>query len=337
VLWFACWMFALSTYERGAAEPTDWMTPPGWTGNPWGPAAAEARHNGTLPPIPMIGTMAKWDHWGRTMLRDGDIVFRLGDARTGLGFLPLSRFIAHASGSAFSHTGIIAIEEGRPVVYDCSSSGIQRQPFAVWMLDSIGSFGVKRLKPHLSGHIAGVLGYCRKVFEDQVPFDDEFKIDDSRLYCVEMTEKAFRSQGLALSKPVCIGDWENLVQYPLTALGIVRFSGLTLEHPITLDQPVYLPGNDRLGIWASPMLETVYPYAKGKQIEQPPRSRPGVLSVKGDVAVTAFAVREARRSYSELPWRLIGDLLKKAPAGGEPPPPPRIASGDVRASAAELD
>jgi hypothetical protein len=285
----------------------------------------------------MTDTMVKWDQWAGAMLRDGDIVFRLGDARTGLGFLPLSRFIAHASGSAFSHTGIIAIERGNPIVYDCSSSGIQRQPFSVWMLDSIGSFGVKRLKPHLRGHIPGILGFCRKVYEDQVPFDYEFKIDDSALYCVEMTEKAYRSQGLALSKPVCIGDWENLVQYPLTAFGIVHLSGRVLERSITLDQPVYLPGNDRLGIWASPLLETVYPYANGgKQIEQPPPAPAGVLSVKGDVGVTAFAVREMRRSYSVLPWRLIGDFLAKSPARDESAAP-RIATGTARASAAEVN
>ncbi len=268
----------------------------------------------------MTETMLKWDHWGRNVLRDGDIVFRLGDARTLLGFLPLSRFIAHATGSPYSHTGIIALEDGVPIVYDCSSWGIQRQPFAVWMLDSIGSFGVKRLKPHLKNHVAGVLAYCRKVFADQVPFDDEFRIDDSRLYCVEMTEKAFRSQGLALSQPVCIGDWENLVQYPLTALGIVHCSGLVVQNSITLDQPVYLPGNDRQGIWASPLLETVYPYAKpGKPIKTEPPGPPPALSVKGDVAVTAFAVREMSRSYSQLPWRLIGELLVKSPARSADP------------------
>jgi hypothetical protein len=335
VLWFAAWMIALSTYERGAAELTDGMTPPGWTGNPWGPAATAARLTGKLPAISMTRSMAQWDHWGRSMLRDGDIVFRLGDARTLLGFLPLSRFIAHASGSMFSHTGIIAMEDGCPVVYDCSSSGIQRQPFAVWMLDSIGSFGVKRLKGHLSTHIAGVLGYCRKVYEDQVPFDDEFRIDDSRLYCVEMTEKAFRSEKLELSKPVCIGDWENLVQYPLTALAIVRWSGLALENGITLDQPVYLPGNDRQGLWASPLLETVYPYAKqGKQIDQPPAGPTGALSVKGDVAVTAFAVRAMSRSYTELPCRLLSDLLRKQPAHDAAP---RVASDTERVKTADVN
>ena len=83
-------------------------------------------------------------------------------------------------------------------------------------------------------------------------------MDDSALYCLEMTEKAFRSQGLALSEPVRIGDWENLTNYPLTALAIPSVSGLVVDHPITLEQPVYLPGNERHGVWASPLLETVF-------------------------------------------------------------------------------
>jgi hypothetical protein len=315
VLWFACWVFALSTYERGAAEPTDGMVPPGWKGNPWGPAVTVARREGKLAPIPMTDMMTKWDSWGRKVLRDGDIVFRHGDARTVLGFVPLSRFIAHASGSKFSHTGIIAIEDGDPVVYDCSSWGIQRQPLSVWMLDSIGSFGVKRLRPHLSRHTAGVLGFCRKVFEQQVPFDDEFRMGDSKLYCVEMTEKAFRSQGLALSEPVRIGDWENLGQYPLTALAFVHCSGFVLENAITLEQPVYLPGNQRQGIWASPLLDTVYPYPKkAKPKSDPPADASGRLSLRGDLAMTAFAVKEISSSYAQLPWRLIGDVLVSLPA-----------------------
>ena len=149
------------------------------------------------------------------------------------GMFPLSLFIAKATGSAFSHTGIVAIEDGSPVVYDCSSSGIQRQPFEVWMLDCVGSMGVKRLKPEHRHHIPGVLAFCRKVFEQQIPFDFEFHPDDSALYCLEMTEKAFRSQGLALSESVRIGDWEHLVRYPLTALAIPYFTGYVLDRPIS--------------------------------------------------------------------------------------------------------
>ena len=103
-----------------------------------------------------------------------------------------------------------------------------------------------------------MIEYCRKIFEQQVPFDYEFRMDDDALYCLELTEKAFRSQGLALSEPVRIGDWENLTSYPLTALAIPLVSRLMLERPITLEQPVYLPGNERHGVWASPLLETVF-------------------------------------------------------------------------------
>ena len=225
MLWFFCWTVALFTYEHGAAEPTDWMKPPSFSGNFWGPAATRARASGELPPISMTAPMAQWDGWGKKVLRDGDIVFRLGDARTLGGCFPMSWFIADASGSRYSHTGIVAVEDGSVVVYDCSSSGIQRQPFAVWMLDCLGPFAVKRLKPDQRQHIKGVLKYCHETFEKQVPFDYGFQIDDRELYCVEMTEKAFRSQGLALSAPVLLGDWENLVHFPLTTFAFRQLSG----------------------------------------------------------------------------------------------------------------
>src|SRR5271166_2864598 len=83
----------------------------------------------------------------------------------GRGMVPLSRFIARATGSPFSHTGIVVIEDGSPVVYDCSNAGVQRQPFEVWMLDSLGALGVKRLKPEHRERMTGVIDYCRAVFE----------------------------------------------------------------------------------------------------------------------------------------------------------------------------
>src|SRR5271165_2670294 len=173
-------MIALATYEPGGAEATDWLKPPAWCGNYWGPAANRARSAGNLPPLPSNPEMGRWHEWGRKVLHQGDIVFRLGDARVVRGMVPLSRFIARATGSPFSHTGIVVIEDGSPVVYDCSSARVQRQPFAVWMLDCLGPLGIKRLKPDQRLHIPGVLGFCREKFENQVPFDYEFLIDDSK-------------------------------------------------------------------------------------------------------------------------------------------------------------
>jgi Permuted papain-like amidase enzyme, YaeF/YiiX, C92 family len=304
VLYLFCWMIALSSHEQGAVEATDWMKPPGWSGNFWGPVATRARVAGQLPPLPMNPATARWRDWGRSVLREGDIVFRMGDARSLRGMFPLSLFIARATGSAFSHTGIVAIENGSPVVYDSSSSGIQRQPFEVWMLNCVGSMGVKRLKPEHRRRIPGVLAYCRNVFEQQIPFDYEFHPDDSALYCLEMTEKAFRSQGLALSEPVQIGDWEHLERYPLAALAIPYCTTYFLDRPITLERPVYLPGNGRQGIWSSPLLERVIgPEPKCKWTT--PEEQAGGISLLGDLELIYLVLGEFRRSYAELPVRWL--------------------------------
>ena len=300
MLYFIAWIVALASYEQSAAEATDWIKPPAWCGNYWGPAATRARMAGNLPPLASNPGMARWHDWGRDVLRQGDIVFRLGDARVVRGFVPLSRFIARATGSPFSHTGIVAIEDGLPVVYDCSSPGIQRQPFEIWMLDSLGALGVKRLKPEHRAHIAGVIGYCRLAYERQVPFDSGFRMDDDSLYCLELTEKAFRSEGLALSEPVRIGDWEYLASFPLTAFLIPPVSGLVLDRPITLEQPVYLPGNERDGVWASPLLETVFgPVPKVFQDAIP--GEPGRLNMRGDLDLLVFTFWEVAVPTPSLP------------------------------------
>jgi hypothetical protein len=252
--------------------------------------------------------MDQWRRWGQGKLKEGDIVFRMGDARAFHGIFPLSLFIARATASPFSHTGIVAIEGGSPVVYDCSSEGVQRQPFEVWMLECVGAMGVKRLKPEHRGRIPGVLGYCRKVFDEQVPFDQEFRMEDDALYCLELTEKAFRSQGLNLSEPVRIGDWENLASFPLSALAMPIATPLVVDRPITLEQLVYVPGNDHEGVWASPLLETVFgPDPKGDQGAPP--GKPGEFSLHGDLTLIGVMVRELRRSY-DRPVCWIWDLAQ---------------------------
>jgi hypothetical protein len=318
--WFCLWTIALWNSEPGAREATDWMKPATWAGNFWGPEARRARLAGQLPPLPTNAVMTRWSPWGRQVLQEGDIVFRLGDARIARGLFPLSRFIAKAAGSPFSHTGIVAIEDGNPVIYDCSSGGVRCQPFEVWMLDCVGALGVKRLKPEHRRQIPGVIGYCRAKFEQHVPFDDGFRLDDAALYCMELTEKAFRSQGLALSQPVRIGDWEHLTGYPLTTFAILYGSGWVLDQPITLDQPVYLPGNELQGAWASPLLETVFgPEPKEGRELAPAPGKTGGFSLRGDLEMIVFVAAELRRSYAELPQRWLLETLSRLASGVETP------------------
>ena len=154
----ALWLILMVYSSHDGLEPTDRLVPPGWKGNPWGPEATIARKSGAIPPVPMTPAMKQWDKWGKLVLKDGDILFRRGDAKLLRGQFPFSRFIAKASGSPFSHTGIAAWEDGEVVVYDTTKAGVRRQPFAVWILDNAGPFGVKRVKPEKQAYAAKALG-----------------------------------------------------------------------------------------------------------------------------------------------------------------------------------
>ena len=259
------WLFLAynGSGDRGK-EPTDLLVPTSWQGNPWGPRAADARKSGELPPIVDSPTMTQWDAWGKKVLKTGDVLFRRGDARILRGWFPFSRFIANVSGSPYSHIGTLVVEDGELFVYDTTKASVRRMPFKVWILDTVGAFGVKRLKPEYRGRIPKVLDYLGSVYQKQVPFDYELSVDDRELYCVEMAEKAFRHAGLVLSQPILLADMENINQFPLCVLG---FTSLT---SLKLDQAVFFPGNDRHGIWSSPLLETVYETKPSARAAQPP-------------------------------------------------------------------
>lgn len=267
------WVLAFTVHAQDAGkEPTDRLVPPGWRGNPWGPVATRARETGEIPPIAMTPSMIEWDRWGRKVLRDGDLLFRRGDAKVLFGYFPFSKFIANASGSLYSHVGIVVYEDGNPVVYDTTKAGVRRQPFHIWVLDNVGPIGVKRAKAQHRSHIPGVIAYLHRVFEEQVPFDYELSLDDRSLYCVEMAEKAYRSEGMKLSDPVRLGDMENASKFPVCMFLFHYVSGFSLEKRLSFEQPVFFPGNERHGIWSSPLLETVYPApvaATSKPAERP--------------------------------------------------------------------
>ncbi len=287
-MWTLVWLTTVLFAKHDGKEPTDRLVPPGWQGNPWGPQATQARENGQLPQIPFTPSMKQWTTWGKAALRDGDIVFRRADAKVLFGRFPFSRFVANASNSLFSHTGIVAIEKGEPVVYDTTKAGVRRQPFAVWMLDNVGAFGVKRVRRDYQEYATKAVQFCRDVYQKQVPFDYELGLDDRSLYCVEMTEKAYRSAGLKLSDPIRLGDMERVAEFPVCVFVFMQLSDLTL------DQQVYFPGNERHGIWSCPQLQTVYLSAPPAPVA---RSKPRAGSDSAGSASTGqkTAVRRENR------------------------------------------
>ena len=92
-------------------------------------------------------------------------------------------------------------------------------------------------------------------------------------------------------------------------------TAMVLGQPITLEQPVYVPGNERNGVWASPLLETVL----GPPLKVFHDAAPGVqchINLQGDMGLLVFTFREVRRSYAGLPARLLCDLVLQGEAVG---------------------
>ena len=216
--------------------------------------------------------MKRWDAWGKKTLRDGDILFRRGDARILFGRFPMSRFIANVSGSHFSHTGDRRLRGGprrssttRP--RRASAASRSRSGSSTTSARSASSGSRPPTRTASPACSPGV----RATYERQPPFDYDLEPDDNALYCMEMTEKAFRSAGLTLSEPVRLGEMENVAQFPIC---VFAFSTLT---KLRLDQPVFFPGNDRHGIWSSPLLLTVYapPTAAVASAGRQPAAEPG--------------------------------------------------------------
>ncbi|MFO0907316.1 MAG: YiiX/YebB-like N1pC/P60 family cysteine hydrolase [Isosphaeraceae bacterium] len=237
---------------RIATQNTDLMVPRGWRGNAWGPKANAARASGEIPDVPSNPDMLAWDAWGRTHLRDGDIVFRMGDARAAFGLLRFSKISASIADSRFSHCGIVALENGAPVVYDTSTSGPQRQPFSVWILDADGNFAVKRPRPEYAEAANKAVAYCRSIYRAETPYDWGMKLGDDELYCIEMTERAYQVAGLPLSRPVRIDELPRYKEHPWS----VRL--IKLGSKMVPQQLAYVIGNEKYGIWANPSLDLVY-------------------------------------------------------------------------------
>lgn len=236
----------------GTGDVTGKMVPPSWRGNPWGPDAEAARRCGRLPTIPSNPPMHRWDDWGRANLRDGDIVFRMGDARVACGLYPFSRVTAEMADSRYSHSGIVARENGEVIVYDTNKAGPRRQPFPIWLLDATGGIAVKRPRSHAQRFVNPALAFCRDVYQRQVPFDRQLRLGDERFYCIELTERAYESAGLVLSQPIRIDHLPRYHDFP-KAVGFARL--FTSLRP---DQRAFVIGNDSVGIWSSPALELVF-------------------------------------------------------------------------------
>ncbi|MCA9119001.1 MAG: hypothetical protein H6822_16940 [Planctomycetaceae bacterium] len=200
-----------------------------------------------------------WDTWARDNLQDGDIVFLQSRSNWVWGVIELSQLTRDVTDSDFTHVALAAVEEGEVFLYDIDTPGPGRTRFGAMMADSqTAAVAVKRLRPEFQPYVPDAIQYCRDVYNSRLPFDKQLKLDNDRLYCAELIEVAFRSAGLELSQPT---RWESLPGLDKHPLAVRTIAWANSTQP---EEFVVVPGNEKIGIWASPGLYLVLPLTDAK-------------------------------------------------------------------------
>ena len=214
-----------------------------------------------------------WDDWARANLQDGDIVFLQSTSNWVWGFIELSQVTQDVTDSPFTHVALAAVEDGNVFLYDVDTPGPGRTSFGMMMASSqTAAVAVKRLHPEFQPYVPQAIQYCRDVYANRLPFDKQLNLTNDRLYCAELIEVAFRSGGLELSQPI---RWDALPGLDKHPFAVSTIAWVNATQP---SEFVIVPGNERIGIWASPGLHLILslteaknpPVARGSRESQSP-------------------------------------------------------------------
>lgn len=191
----------------------------------------------------------------RDIVKAGDIIFRMGTQPILGGLVDFSKISAQIADSDVSHVCIVIQAAGGIgssaglLIANASVYGIERKFFRDWHVGGTENMVVKRVKPEYQFLISQVLETVSDLIERDVIYNRNFEYNDETFYCSQMVDYAFRFNGYPLSNLVKIKD--------LPSYGFI-FHGLScLIGGIDPNVAVAVPGNDQIGLFSSPILETV--------------------------------------------------------------------------------
>ncbi|MEP0843365.1 MAG: hypothetical protein HRF43_11735 [Phycisphaerae bacterium] len=184
-----------------------------------------------------------------SVLKPGDVIFRLSNTELAGGLVDFSKTIAECTESQMSHASLVRhVGPDGVIVADVTPAGVARRYLVDWWLDGTRNLVVCRLKPEYAYLIPEVLAELDRLIAADVMYDDKFSPDNDRYYCTELVDHCFRATGHPLAPLIRIRDFprNNLV-----------FMIGCLVGGISTNNPVAIAGNERIGLFSSPMLETV--------------------------------------------------------------------------------
>lgn len=178
------------------------------------------------------------------MPQNGDILFHTSTSSQ-------SQAIQLATGSPYSHLGILYVEGGKPFVFEAVQP-VKSTPLHEWIERGVGGhFVVKRLRDAGERLTPKVLQRMKSVGSAWVgrDYDLTFEWSDDRLYCSELVWKIYdRAVGVQLGELQTLSDFD--LSHPVVAAKIQeRFGGSPpAEERVISPAPMF----------ASPELVTVF-------------------------------------------------------------------------------
>ncbi len=176
-------------------------------------------------------------------LHDGDIVFQTSQSAQSVA-------VQKATGSRYSHMGIVILREGKPFVFEAAHI-VQYTPLNSWIAHGLGGhFVLKRLRD--AAEILTPSGIARlhqaaREFEGR-PYDLTFEWSDDRIYCSELVWKIYQ-RGLGIR----IGELQKIKEFHLTDPTVKKKLQERYGRYIPLNEQVISP----VSMFESPRLITV--------------------------------------------------------------------------------
>jgi hypothetical protein len=176
-------------------------------------------------------------------VREGDIVFHTSRSAQSLA-------IQRATGSPYSHMGLVLFRDGKPFVFEAVAT-VRHTPLAAWIRrGDKGRYVVKRLADAdtiLTPEALERLRAAARSFAGK-PYDLTFEWSDTRIYCSELVWKIYR-QALGIE----LGALQRLGAFKLDDRAVRLKLEERYRGAVPLGEPVISPGE----MFASPRLSTV--------------------------------------------------------------------------------
>ena len=165
-------------------------------------------------------------------MQDGDIIFHTSQSSQSLA-------IQRATGSRYSHMGMILFRNGKPYVFEAVQT-VRYTPLDQWIARGEGRhYVVKRLadaKHVMNDRAVSRIRDQARLLEGKA-YDLTFEWSDERIYCSELVWKVYeRSLGIK------IGKLQRLREFRLSDPAVKRKLQERYGTAVPLDEPVISPG-----------------------------------------------------------------------------------------------